>query len=680
MGKRNKKRKIADVGSGEDLQTKPKADDFLNPGNSESRSSNILILTLCAIIAVCTFLVYSPLLKNEFTNWDDPVYVTENNLIKSVSWTNIKNIFNTQNKILDVYNPLTILSYAIEYHFYELDPKPFFRDNLLIHVFNTVLVFLLIYLLCNSLIIAVFTALAFGIHPMHVESVAWITERKDVLFSFFFLLGLIFYRYYVIRNNLRFLFYMLTLLMFILSVLAKPQAVAFPLALLSIDLLIGRNYNDGIISTSYDWRKWRWSVLIEKLPFLLISIWVGIVTLGALNPTTIINGEVVGFGSRIFFSYVALGQYLGNVLVPLNLSNSYPVPNSFSEVGFLKIIIPAFLIGLYSLLLFKCTDKRHLIFGGLFFITNLIFVLHLLALNTSLAYDRFSYLPYIGIFYMLGYGIYLGYSKLPKYRILFIGAPLVFLVVMGVESSNRILVWRNSESLWTSAINNHPLLPIAFNGRGEYYYKQNQFDKAMLDFNEALRLKPTYPEAHYNQGLVYHDEKKNEQAYNSYSTAILQKEDFAKAYNNRGTINKILGRIEEGLKDYNQAIALDPDFFEAYNNRGNLSSDLGKYDEALADYNLAIQINPYLMASHVNRGRVYAEQGNFELAISDYTFALSNDPDIAEAYYNRSIAYYGLKNYELARDDVLSAQKLGMNVDRDYLQFLINITNKQGNP
>ncbi|MCH8903162.1 MAG: tetratricopeptide repeat protein [Bacteroidetes bacterium] len=691
MGKKNKRNKITEeirpgIESSDDINVH----DLLDPRNKDPRPAYLKLLGFSLVIAACTFFTFYPMLENEFTNWDDTIYLTENSDVRSISWSNIKEIFHPENKIMGVYTPLTILSYALDYHLYELNPKPYFRGNLFIHVFNTVLVFLLIYLLCNSLIIASFTALAFGIHPMHVESVAWITERKDVLFSFFFLAGLICYRHYIILNKLKPLYYFLAFLLFVLSVLAKPQAVAFPLVMVCIDILLTRK----------DYR----TILIDKLPFLIVSLLVGVFTLRGLNPSSALNAEALGLSSGVAFSYVAIGQYLQNIFLPLKLSCYYPFPGSYSDINLIDFLMPLLGLSLYSVILFKVAHKRHIIFGGLFFIFNLVLVLHLLTINTSLAYDRFSYLPYIGIFYILGYGIYLGQTRLPRFRILFIILPIGFLVGMGVQTWNRTMVWKDSNTLWTNAIENYPSAALPFNGRGKAYYDKKNFNAALLDLTEAIKINPTYPEALNNRGLVFYETNYFEDALSDFDLAIQVKPYFAEAINNRGIIHNSMGNTNLSLIDFTRAIKLDENYVSAYNNRGNIYNFKGEYEKALADFNFSLTLDPlnaetynnrgiayyfkkeYNLAyadydkaislnsnyaeAYSNRGLVKYKQGQKQEALDDFNSAIRSDPNYAAAYYNRSMIFYENSNFTLALESAERAKVLGYDIPDEFIEAL----------
>ena len=286
--------------------------------NTKNNKKPLIITVLLILIILITFISFYPSLSNGFTNWDDTEYVTENPVIFNLNIENIKNIFDFTNEesyrtnilVKSLYVPLTMLSFAVDHHFFKFNPFGYHLTNLILHLFNTIFVFWFIYLLRKNIFMAFFVSLLFGIHPMHVESVAWITERKDVLYSFFFLLSLISYVYYVRKNHIILL--IITFILFTLSLLSKPMAITLPVLLILIDF--------------YEKRKFEKKTIFEKIPFFILSF---IEVLISFKISSIYKTVKDSDVQRSFFYGVGLAGYgflfyIKKMFAPVNLSPIYP--------------------------------------------------------------------------------------------------------------------------------------------------------------------------------------------------------------------------------------------------------------------------------------------------------------------------------------------------------------------
>src|SRR6266571_3392951 len=288
----------------------PSKDKTKSKGTPRERSFKRTVLFL-AVTLVLTVLSFSPSLDNGFTNWDDPGYVLENYSIRDLSQKNVANVFTSY--LQGNYHPLTVLSYAVEYKFFQLDPKIYHITNLLLHVLNTTFVFWLIRLLTGRLETAAITAVLFGIHPLHVESVAWISERKDVLFSLFYLGSLISYVLSLTKVQDRVRYLIMSLVLFILSLLSKGVAVTLPLVLLLIDYYFKRTFTKKIF--------------IEKIPFFLLSIGFGVIAILAQKSEGAIQTMTTyPFYDRLLIASYGIVTYLFKIFVPQQLSAFYPYP------------------------------------------------------------------------------------------------------------------------------------------------------------------------------------------------------------------------------------------------------------------------------------------------------------------------------------------------------------------
>ena len=364
--------------------------------SSSNKKNNISLFIVAGCIAVITFIVFSPSLKCGFTNFDDNHFIVENPLIVSHSIP-IKKIFTTVVTENDYY-PITILSFAVNYKLGKLDPYGFHLLNVLLHVLNTLLVFWFIFILTKrNLLMAAFVALFFGIHPMHVESVTWVTERKDVLFLFFFLIALITYMRFRVSRKMS--WYIITSILFILSCLSKGTAVVLPGILIIIDYLLTDKLN----------RK----MFIEKIPFFLISAGFIILTY-LLHKTGTLRFDVDDrtVAQKIIFATYDLLWYIFKLIIPSNLSAFYAAPR-LNEIPIVFYISPLILLGFLAIIYLYFRKNKFVIFGLLFYFFSIVLMLQFVPSGGSLFImaDRYNYLPSIGLLFILAYIINISWQK-----------------------------------------------------------------------------------------------------------------------------------------------------------------------------------------------------------------------------------------------------------------------------
>src|SRR6187455_2740110 len=415
------------------------------PKKKLKEKRNYSLLPWVGLVAVLTAICLWPMLKNEFTNWDDEFYVINNPLLRGPDW---KGIFSQQK--LGNYHPLTILSYAFNFAISKLDPFSYLLVNYLFHIANTLLVFYFIWNISGkNKFIAAFVALVFGIHPMHVESVAWVAERKDVLYTFFFLLSLIQYWIFLTRakrKNLVFCF-----LFFVLSLLSKPAAIVLPLVLFLLDYWYGQNLKKNIVF---------------KIPFFALSIIFGIVTVSIQSSTAMAGLHIFSIIDRLFFACYVLMTYFVRFFVPYPLSAFHPFPIT-NFAGWPIYLSPIFVVALLGALWFFRKNKI-VVFGMLFYVINLLLVLQIISIGLTIVSERYTYVPYIGLAFM--FAMLVNRIKfIPQKVSLAVGA--VAIIAFGVITFQRTKVWKNSGTLWTDALKTHPRAPYARTNRANYLSK-----------------------------------------------------------------------------------------------------------------------------------------------------------------------------------------------------------------
>ncbi len=596
--------------------------------NYTTKNKNNLWLAGILIISIFSFM---PSLANAFTNWDDPDYVLNNPFIRNFSFENLKIIFTEP--YMGLYQPLSILSLMIDYFSANLNPGHFHLTNVFLHIVNTLLVYRLIEKLFSNNKLAIITAVLFGIHPLHVESVTWITERKDVLFSLFFLLSLIQYISFVKeKRNIR---YILAILFFLASLMSKPQGVMLFASLFLIDYLFSRKNNLKIL-------------LGEKLPFILIALFFGFLTLYFSAGKT----QSVDFFSRIILSGYTFAIYLIKIFFPLGLSAIYPYPQSISVIHYLGFIFSVCVM-VFAFISFK--KNKNITFGLWFFILNIVLFLQFLPNTYVLMADRYSYIPSIGVFILIALLYNYIETKRAKYIKSLRFVYFIWFILLVILSIARENIWKDSISLWNDTLEKYPDIPEALNNRGYAYFEQNNTKKAMADFNRTLKINPEFSYALVNRGTLFFNEGKDDKALRDYNKALQIFPGHVNALINKGIILRKQPKAQEALSIFNKALNINPYSVEALTSRGTLHSDLKEFDKAISDYNRAIAIDNKNALTYSNRGLVYARQGNSLAAISDFTTCISLDPDFADAYSNRGFTYYKSGSYYQAISDFSQA-------------------------
>ncbi|HEY6160529.1 MAG TPA: tetratricopeptide repeat protein [Bacteroidia bacterium] len=523
------------------------------------------------IAVVATLIIYYPSLKNGLTNWDDQEYITNNPHIKGPAGDNLS--YHFKNYHMGNYHPLTMISLNLDAK-EPLDPAPFHFTNYLLHVFNVGLVFLFVFLLLQNNIAALISALLFGLHPMHVESVAWASERKDVLYAFFFLGALCSYTYSLAHEKEKLKWNVITTLLFILSILSKGQAVVLPVLFILIDRLEGKKTNT--------------SSFISKIHWFALSLIFGVVAIKAQHSINAIQDTgTYPFSDRIVFAGYGIAAYLYKLFVPVDLSCFYPFPQKVN--GFYPAIYyfaPAVVSGIALLVWFFGRKNKYLVFACLFFLASISIVLQLLPVGGAVIADRYTYIPYLGFFILLGKICADGFEEIKTgnntYRtITGTGKFLipVLVLIFSVLTWQRIAVWKDSITLWNDCIGNGHPSTKAYQNRGKILQDSAQatkdpklMDLSIADFNEALHLTPTFAEGYYNRGLAYFYKKDYAHAIDDYTQAIQNDPSLAVAWHNRAGTYFTVGKYNEALHDALEAqrlgYAVDPKFIEAIKQAG----------------------------------------------------------------------------------------------------------------
>lgn len=576
---------------------------------------------IALLVIIC--IAYSPILDNDLTNWDDPTYINNNPLIKSLDSDNLKRIF-TENYFGN-YQPLHLLSYAIEYHFYQLNPKGYHATSIAMFLIACLLIYIFINLLSKNKIIALITTAFYGLNAMRVESVAWAAERKDLLYLIFFVAALIMYVQYIQKDE-RYKYLIFTFLFFTLSIFSKVMAAAFIGPMIMLDYYLSR--------------KLSFKLVLEKIPFVLLSIAVGLKQVAATDETgTIDKSDLFSFSDKIFIACRNLVFYPIKLIAPLNLSAFYPYPPKSAEIGIPPIFYVCGLIILVLLVFIVISTKKTklFLFTSGFFVSTILLVLQILPVGPTMFSERYTLVPGFIFSFLLAYGLFYVKEKYKISSVVIYAIAGIYSLILFSTTYKRCDVWQNSLTLWDDVIEQFPNVATALNNRGKYYGENLQkYDLAMVDLTNAIKADPNYEIAHNNRGIVY-------------------------------SIGK---QFDLAIKDFDNAIGLKPTYFEAIQNRAIALASSGQFEKAIIDFSKVIEEDPKNEKLYISRGYTYLQVNKPSEALLDFNKAIEINPNEGNSFLNRCQSYYMLKEFEKAKTDLQTATRLGATVNPEFRKIV----------
>ncbi len=633
---------------------------------------------LVLVAVAVTFLAFYPSLDNGFVDWDDPKYLLENPVVWELTKDNVKEMFKPTS-FTHSYVPLSQLSFALENHFSDHaynspeNAKMHHRNNLLLHLLNTILVFFLVYRLCKRKVAPAFiVALFFGIHPMHVESVAWISERKDVLFSAFFIASL--YLYSIYKLDGKYWAYLLAIVFAFASVASKSAGAPIGAAILLVAFWLNGK------PKMKDW--------LESIPFFAAGAWVGYMTVYVGNKTgTIAAGSVLSFVDRCAVAGHNVLMYIVKFFVPYELTNYYPYPELSEPLPVMYYVAPFLALALVGLMIWSLKKTRIFFFGGMFFLVNVALVLQFFPVGPNIMAERYTYIPYIGFLFIVAAGYQYLVDNNKKQPLLLFNVVLALGAASFVYiTMDRCKVWKSSETLWTDVIGKYGNeIDVAFLNRGNYYAKEmGELDKGIADYmvlvnkgtadvkvftnlGNSLGLKGRqFAEAgrmdlandHYNRSVE------------AFTNAINLDSLQVRAYVNRGITYGFVGRHEEALVDFNKALKIDPNEMDARVERAFLYFSMKDYQTAVGEYTYLINTFPPISAYYQNRGISYFYLNDFNSALKDFAILIGMEPNNGEHYFNSSVCFSRVGDMQQALSYGEKAAQLGYKVQPSYLNEL----------
>ena len=577
-------------------------------------------LLVCLLICAVTLAAFAPVIHHQFVHFDDHIYVLDNPQVRrglsaeSISWAFTATTATN-------WHPVTWLSHTLDVTLFGVNPGAHHLISLLLHTANALLLFLVLSRSTHALWRSALVAALFALHPLHVESVAWISERKDVLSGLFWWLTMLSYLSYAKKPTLP--RYLPILLLFALGLLAKPMLVTLPFVLLLFDL----------------WPLGRWArdrarmrhLILEKVPLLLLAIISCVVTLhvqqGAMAST-----EGSPLGLRITNALTSYGIYLGKTLWPAHLAAFYPHPVSIPAWQWLGASL---VLGVLSALALRSVSARpYITFGWCWFLGTLIPVIGLVQVGRQALADRYTYIPLVGLFIIVAWGS----EEIVRRRRLsarMVGGFFVLILsVLTWLTWQQVRIWRDSVTLFEHALQLTRDNYVAHVNLGRALAEQEHPVEAEQHLREALRIYPSYEEALVNLGVLLAKQGRFEEAAPHFHSVLRIIPDHVGALINLGNVLERQGRTEEASSYYAAALRAAPENADARFNQGHALMALGETSEAARHFEDALRIDPSYAKAHNNLGALFAQQGNLEEARRHFQAALTIDSDDASAHYN----------------------------------------------
>jgi len=583
---------------------------------------------LCLLLVVATLALYNPVNRHPFVNYDDDRYITENpHVHNGLTWRTITWAFTATEQ--GNWHPLTWLSHALDYQLFHQNPAGHHFTSLLIHAANAVLLFLFLMYATRRLGPSLFVAALFALHPINVESVAWVAERKNVLCTFFFFATLIAYGWYARQPDWR--RYLVFAGLFVLGLMSKPMVITLPFVLLLLDYWpLGRIRGGHADATAAPLSK----LVVEKLPLIALSAASAVITMqaqragGAMRSTAQFSLAV-----RLENAVMAYAMYLWKMIWPSHLSPIYPHPGD-SLAGW-QVGTSALVLLAVTAVALKFRARRYLLTGWLWFLGTLVPVIGLVQVGDQAMADRYAYIPLVGIFIMIAWRIAdLADSKQIGLVVRVIPAACV-LLALSFATNRQLGYWSSNYDLWTHAVAVTGRNFIAQDNLGGALLWLGKTDEAYLHFQAAAEINPLDPMSRSNLGAYLQEHGHMAEAIEKYNRVITLTSDpglLAATYANLGAAYRKLGEDEKARTSYDQALQLNPNQYNAYLGLGELLEKQSRLDDAISNYSKAVELRP-TDTGFLLLGRALERTGRRSEALAAYQAALKLSPEMPEAQH-----------------------------------------------
>lgn len=591
-------------------------------------------------LVVLTVTAYSSVGSLGFVSLDDPQYIIDNPKVnQGLTWSGVQWAFTTGHA--SNWHPLTWISHMVDVELFGLKPGPHHVMNLLFHVINTLLLFVFLHRTTGALGRSALVAALFALHPLHVESVAWVSERKDVLSTLFFMLTLWTYTWYTRNPEPRRFIAVFVLLA--LGLMVKPMLVTVPFILLLLDIWPLQRFRLESPERGQAVR-----LVTEKFPLFVLIVVSSIITLlvqhdgGAINDLS--QAPLDARLSNVLVSYVL---YIGHMIWPAGLAALYPIPKT---VPFWQPLGAGVLLIMISFGVLKnLRGYPYLTVGWLWFLGSLVPVIGIVPVGSQAMADRYTYIPLIGLFIIVAWG---GYDLLVRNTTKRVPIMIIIILMvtgLGTATWVQVQYWTDGKTLWKRALavtKNNYRAHVAY---GSILAEEGRHKDALAQFSAAVRIQPNYAEAHNKLGVELAEAGRHDEAVFHYKEALRYRSDLGVANTNLGNALLAEGRAEEALPYYEKALQHDQNDPLALNSMGSAMDDLGRVDEAIALYRKALTANPELSAAYNNLAAAFVRKGQYDEAVTELKKALDIEPGNATYHYNYAALLLQQGDIELAR-------------------------------
>ena len=612
--------------------------------SADTASPRWLLFAISALLALAVWMVFGQTRHFDFVNYDDDAYIYENlPVTQGISWANVQWAFT--HGVGGNWHPLTVLFHMLDCQLYGLNPGCHHLTSVALHGLASIALFLALRRLTGAVWRSAFVAGVFAIHPLHVESVVWAAERKDVLSGLFFVLTLWAYSAYVQNRQTRIskarIGYAAALVLFALGLMSKPMLVTLPCILLLLDFWPLKRFSIAEFRPAVAGR-----LLLEKLPFFALVAADCFATLKT-QQTALESGALYGLGARVGNALASCVEYLIQMVHPVGLAVLYPHPGN--HLPFLKIGLCLLLLLLISVAaLLQHAKRPYLLTGWLWYLGMLVPVIGLIQVGQQSHADRYTYLPQIGLYILLTWGAVELCSGWRHRGLLLGSAAIAILVSLMASAYVQTTHWKDSITLWTHTLAHTSGNYMAENNLGTALARQGRTQEAIGHFNRAIQCLPEktgYSDPHSNLGVLYADQGRWAEAIQHYEQAVAIKPENANAEGNWGLALTKLGRLEEAVRHFERACQLQPENPSAHFNLANALRSRGKTDAALREYEAALQLKPDYAEAHHNLGDTLSSVGRVPEAIRHFEWALQIKPDFIQPHINLGLLLAGQQRW-----------------------------------
>jgi Flp pilus assembly protein TadD len=590
-------------------------------------------LSVCLLLIVVTLVVYGQVWNHDFISVDDPQYITQNPQVAGgLTWRGVVWAFTTGHEAN--WHPLTWLSHMLDVELWGLQSGPHHLTNVVLHVANTLLLFGLLQRMTGQTGRSAVVAALFALHPLHVESVAWAAERKDVLSTLFWMLALWGYVAYARKPRLG--RYLRVVLLLALGLTAKPMLVTLPFVLLLLDywplgrLSVGAGSGDRSSSAPFIDPRAALKLVWEKLPLLALTVASSIVTFVVQHRGgAVVQVDTLSLGRRVANALVSYVAYIGKMFWPTRLAALYPYPESLPVSWVIGSILG--LIGVSVVVMWAGRRHPYLPVGWLWYLGTLVPVIGLVQVGVQPMADRYTYVPLIGLFVILAWGIPEFLARWPYRRVALPIAAGLALVACTIIASHQVRYWKSSLALWAHTVDVTNENYLARFNLAVFLAQSGRSDEAIAQYAEVLRIRPYYVAAHNNLGFVLASVGRLDEAMAHYAEALRIFPGYVEARNNLGAALAAQGRVDEAIKEFREAVRIAPVDAESHYNLAALLRGKGQLTEAAHHYSAGLRSNPEDPDAHYRLGLILAEQGKLEEAVRQFETAVTLNPGFQRA-------------------------------------------------